>query len=74
MTGGATDDELRDFYEVYSSAKRLIDRKEEILNLLTERKLLTAQLKIAIDEAKTITALEDIYQPYKEKRNSHSYL
>ena len=33
MTGGATDDELRDFHEVYVSAKRLLERKEEILKL-----------------------------------------
>ena len=72
MTGGATDDELRDFYEIYNSAKRLLDRKDEILNLLTERKVLTSQLEISINEAQTITALEDIYRPYKEKKNSRA--
>ena len=29
MTGAASDDVLRDFYEVYLSAKRVLDRKEE---------------------------------------------
>lgn len=72
MTGGATDEELREFYEVYLSAKRLLERKEEIIKLLTEKELLTPQLQQAIDEVQTITALEDIYRPYKEKKNTRA--
>jgi len=72
MTGGATDDELREFHEVYLLAKRLLERKEEILKLLEEREVLTSELKKAIDEVTTMTALEDIYRPYKEKRNTRA--
>lgn len=72
MTGGASDDELRDFHEIYLLAKRLLDRKEEIVNLLTERGQITAKLKSAIDDAPTMTALEDIYRPYKEKKNTRA--
>ncbi len=72
MTGGATDDELRDFHEVYLSAKRLLDRKEEILKLLEERGVLTADLKFAVNEATTMTLLEDIYRPFKEKKNTRA--
>ncbi|MCH9739327.1 MAG: RNA-binding transcriptional accessory protein [Epsilonproteobacteria bacterium] len=72
MTGGATDDELREFHETYLSTKRLLDRKEEIVKLLTEKELLTPQLQKAIDEVQTITALEDIYRPYKEKKNTRA--
>ena len=72
MTGGATDDELRDFHEVYLSAKRLLERKEEIINLLGERELITSQLRTEITHAKTITELEDIYRPYKEKKNTRA--
>ena len=74
MTGGASDDVLRDFYEVYLSAKRLLDRKEEILTLLTEREFITAQLKSNIESAQTMTELEDIYRPYKEKKNTRASL
>ena len=74
MTGEASDDTLRDFYEIYLSAKRLIERKEEILKLLTQRELLTAQLKEAVEKSETITALEDVYRPYKEKKNSRASL
>ncbi|CAA6819507.1 MAG: Transcription accessory protein (S1 RNA-binding domain) [uncultured Sulfurovum sp.] len=72
MTGGASDDELRDFHEVYVSARRLLERKEEILKLLEEREVLTDALKIAIEEASTMTALEDIYRPFKEKKNTRA--
>ena len=72
MTGGASDDTLRDFHEVYVSVKRLLERKEEILNLLQEREVLSATLKSAIEEATTMTALEDIYRPFKEKKNTRA--
>ncbi len=72
MTGGASDDELREFHEVYLSAKRLLDRKEEIVKLLEERELLTSALKTLLDEAVTMTALEDIYRPFKEKKNTRA--
>lgn len=72
MTGGASDEVLRDFYELYVSVKRLLERKEEILKLLDERECLTATLKKTIEEATTMTALEDIYRPFKEKKNTRA--
>jgi uncharacterized protein len=72
MTGGATDDELRDFHEVYVSLKRLVERKEEILKLLKEREVLTIELGTAINDASTMTVLEDIYRPFKEKKNTRA--
>ena len=48
MTGGASDDELREFYEVYLSAKRLLERQEDIVKLLEERGVLTSELQRAI--------------------------
>ena len=72
MTGGASDDELRDFHEVYLSVKRLLDRKEEIFKLLEEREVLSDDLKKSIVEASTMTALEDIYRPFKEKKNTRA--
>jgi uncharacterized protein len=72
MTGGASDETLRVFYETYHSAKRLLERKEEIVKLLTEKELFTPQLQKAIAEVETITQLEDIYRPYKEKKNTRA--
>lgn len=74
MTDGASDDVLRDFHEVYMSSKRLLDRKNEIIKLLKEKELLNSQLKLDIESAYTMTELEDIYRPYKEKKNTRASL
>ena len=72
FTGGADDEQLRLFNDVYLSAMRLLERKEEILHILKEREQLNAKLESEIDAAPTITALEDIYRPYKEKKNTRA--
>ena len=72
MTGGASDDVLRDFYEVYTRIHRLLERKKEIVSLLQQKELFTEKLKSDIDHAQTMTELEDLYRPYKEKKNTRA--
>ena len=72
LTGGADDEQLRAFHEVYLSAKRLLERKEEILHILKEREQLDTKIQNSIENAKTMTELEDIYRPYKEKKNTRA--
>ena len=72
LTGGADDETLRDFEEVYNSSKRLLERKEEISRLITERATLTNELINAIESAQTLQLLEDIYRPFKEKKNTRA--
>ena len=72
MTGGASDETLREFYEIYLASKRQLERKEEILHLLSEKELLTSKLEAQIEQASTITELEDIYRPFKEKKNTRA--
>ncbi|CAA6821718.1 MAG: Transcription accessory protein (S1 RNA-binding domain) [uncultured Sulfurovum sp.] len=74
MTGGATDEILRDFETVYLSAKNLLQRKEEILRLIEERSKLTQSLKKSILEATTLRMVEDIYRPFKEKKNTRAMI
>jgi len=74
MTGGANDDVLRDFHDVYMSANRLLERKEEVLKTLKEKELLTATLQTQVSQAETVTALEDLYRPFKEKKNTRASL
>ena len=49
-------------------------RREAILKSLTERKLLTADLQAKVDAAETMTALEDVYQPYRPKRRTRAMI
>ncbi|MEK6658313.1 MAG: Tex family protein, partial [Campylobacterota bacterium] len=72
MTGGADDEVLREFETIYVSAKKLLERKEEVARLIAERATLSEAIKKSIDEADSLRALEDIYRPYKEKKNSRA--
>ena len=72
LTGGADDEALRSFEELYSSTKKLLERKEDIKRLITERATLTPQILQAITEAQNMRVLEDIYRPYKEKKSSRA--
>ena len=72
MTGGASDEVLRDFETIYMSAKKLLERKEEVSRLIAERATLSEVIKKSIDEADSLRVLEDIYRPYKEKKNSRA--
>ncbi|HEX8911532.1 MAG TPA: Tex-like N-terminal domain-containing protein, partial [Humisphaera sp.] len=49
-------------------------RREAIVKSLDERKLMTDELKAKIAAAETMTALEDIYQPYRPKRRTKAMI
>jgi uncharacterized protein len=72
LTGGASDEVLREFETIYQSTQTFLHRKEEISRLISERATLTEALKRAIDEAQTLRSLEDIYRPYKEKKSTRA--
>ncbi|NBL00786.1 MAG: RNA-binding transcriptional accessory protein, partial [Erysipelotrichia bacterium] len=72
MTGGASDEALREFESIYAYAKKLQSRKEEVLRLIEEKAILTPEIKNAVEKAQTLQAIEDIYRPYKEKKNSRA--
>ncbi|AOO66566.1 helix-hairpin-helix domain-containing protein [Sulfurospirillum halorespirans] len=74
MTGGASDEQLREFDTIYAYAKKLHDRKEEILRLIAEKVVLSDEVKKAVEKAQTLQELEDIYRPYKEKKNTRAAL
>ncbi|HSH95834.1 MAG TPA: Tex family protein [Roseimicrobium sp.] len=54
------------------SLAELDQRREAIVKSLAERNLLSDTLKTSIAGAETITALEDIYQPYRPKRRTRA--
>ena len=72
MTGGADDEVLRDFEIIYLSSKKLLERKEEVSRLISERAVLSETIKKSIENAETLRVLEDIYRPYKEKKSSRA--
>lgn len=70
MTKGATDEQLRDFFEIYSYTKNLEARKQDVIRLIDEKGLLTEELKNQILSAETLARVEDLYRPFKEKKNT----
>ncbi len=54
--------------------RQLGDRRAAILASLTERELLTDDLKTAIDAAETMAELEDLYLPYRPKRRTRAMI
>ncbi|MDF1875138.1 helix-hairpin-helix domain-containing protein [Sulfurimonas sp. SAG-AH-194-I05] len=72
MTGGADDEVLRDFETIYLASQKLLQRKEEVSRLITERATLSEAMKKSIEEADNLRTLEDIYRPFKEKKNSRA--
>jgi uncharacterized protein len=55
-----------------SQLEELDARRESILNSLQERGLLTDELKAQVQQAETMTLLEDIYLPYRPKRRTRA--
>lgn len=72
MTGEADDEVLREFENIYLSSKKLLERKEEVSRLITQRATLSESIKKNIEDADTLRDLEDIYRPFKEKKNTRA--
>jgi uncharacterized protein len=72
LTGNASDEDLRNFEEIYSYSLKLLQRKEDILNILKERNFLNEKIEKLIVEAPTLQVLEDIYAPFKDKKSSRT--
>lgn len=72
LTSNATDEQLRDFEDIYNYSLKLLNRKEEIINILKERNFLDEKIQNHINNATTLQMLEDIYAPFKDKKSSRT--
>lgn len=72
MTGSADDDTLRAFADRLAYLRNLNQRKEEVSHLISEQEKMTPEIQKAIDDAKTMTEVEDIYRPFKPKRKTRA--
>ncbi len=70
QTGNLDEDQLRAIEQAWKYQNSLLERKESILGILEEKKLLTKPLEKAIMQCETLAQLEEIYRPYKEKRKT----
>jgi uncharacterized protein len=71
-TGSLDEMEIRDIESRAKSLKALDERRETVLASIREQGKLTESLAKEINAAATLTALEDLYQPYKPKRKTRA--
>ncbi len=72
MHGTCDDQTLRAFSERLRYLRNLNDEKAKVEKVIQEQGKWTDELKKALEEAKTLTEVEDIYRPYKPKRKTRA--
>ncbi len=72
VTGSLDDEKLRDIADRLAQLRNLEKRRGEILAAIEAQGALTPELKDAVEGAATLSALEDLYLPYKKKRNTRA--
>ncbi len=71
-TGTLDEVQVRDVRDRIAQLRELHARREAILKSLNERDLLTDELYIKVLAAANMTALEDVYLPYRPKRRTRA--
>ena len=71
-TGSLDDQILRSISDRLDYLRSLEEQKEKVMASITEQGAMTAELAAAIDSAKTLTELDDIYRPYRPKRKTRA--
>ncbi|MBM7835788.1 Tex family protein [Clostridium sardiniense] len=72
MTGGLSDEVLRNLEERLTYLRNLEDRKEAVTKIIDEQGNLTEEISIALQKAETLTEVEDIYRPFKPKKRTRA--
>lgn len=70
VTGYLNEDEIRTIHESYDYQVNLADRKENVIKLIDEKKMLTDEIKEAILACTKISEVDNIYEPFKEERKT----
>ena len=71
-TGGLSDEILRELGERLTYLRNLEARKEEVKNAIENQGKLTDEIVISLTLAKTLSEVEDIYRPYKQKKRTRA--
>ncbi len=72
MTGSLDEVKLMHIREEYDRLKELDARKEAVIKSVEEQEKMTPELRQRIDQALTMSELEDIYLPYRPKRRTRA--
>ncbi len=72
VTGGLSDEVLRNLDERLKYLRNLEERKEEVKTSIENQGKLTDEIVKNLEIAQTLTEVEDIYRPYKQKKKTRA--
>jgi len=72
MHGAMDDTTLRNLETRLTYLRNLQQRRDEVKKSIDNQGKLTEELAAAIDQAATMTEVEDLYRPYKQKRKTRA--
>ena len=72
MTGTLDDEQVRIVADELTRLRAIDERRTTILASIDEQGKLTDELRAALDAAESLTALEDLYAPYKPRRRTRA--
>ena len=72
VTGGLSDEILRNLGERLTYLRNLEARKEEVKTSIENQGKLTDEIVASLAAAKTLAEVEDIYRPYKQKKKTRA--
>ena len=70
QTGSLDEVQIREIEERHRYLVNFEKRKDEVIRLIDEQEKLTDEILKDLMNAKTLTALEDIYRPFKQKKRT----
>ena len=71
-TGSLDEEQIRTIQASLEKLRALEARKNSIISSIQEQGKMTDQLLHKLENATTLTALEDLYQPYKPKKRTRA--
>jgi len=72
VTGGISDEVLRNFDDRLKYLRNLQARKEEVIRIIEEQGKLTPELRADIEKATVLQTVEDLYRPFKQKKSTRA--
>ena len=72
LTGSCDDQILREMYDRLMYLRNLEERKAEVFASITEQEKMTDEIALALQNAVTLAAVEDIYRPFKQKKKTRA--
>jgi uncharacterized protein len=71
-TGSLDDQLLRELSDRLTYLRNFEEQKEKVIASITEQEQMTDEIMLSIENAKTMTELEDIYRPFRPKRKTRA--